>query len=87
MDSRLSSARQSRAGSPAGAGIEGWAGCGRWAGPGTAALGLTLALAWRAAAGEPCVGTSRGSPPASLEIGATGRLACLGPALHAVAVR
>lgn len=37
--------RQSRVGSPAGAGTEGWAGCGRWAGPETTALGLTLALA------------------------------------------
>lgn len=77
----------SRAGSPAGAGAEGWAGCGRWAGPETAALGLTLALAWHAAVREPCVGMSRGSPPASLEKGAAGRLACLGPALGAVEVR
>lgn len=56
---------ESRARSPAGAGAEGWAGRGRWAGPETAALGLTLALAWRAAAGEPCVGTSRGCLPAA----------------------
>lgn len=32
--------------------------------PQTPVLGLALALAWRAAAKEPCVGTSRGCPPA-----------------------
>lgn len=65
MDGSPGPAGETRAGSPAGAGAEGWAGRGRWAGPETAALGLTLALAWRAAAGEPCVGTSRGCLPAS----------------------
>lgn len=55
-------------------GVKGWVSCwsrhrrlGRtWAvgRPQTPVLGLALALAWRAAAKEPCVGTSRGCPPA-----------------------
>lgn len=40
------------------------AGRGWWAGPETATLGLFLAWAWRAAAGELCVGTSWGCLPA-----------------------
>lgn len=51
-----------------------------------AALGLTLALAWRAAAGEPCVGTSWGcSPKEGVE--ATGRLAHLSLAFVAKELR
>jgi hypothetical protein len=72
-----------RASFPTGAGVLGRAGCGWWAGPETATLGLGLALAWRAAAGELCVGMSQGRPPATPETGATGRLFHPGPALRA----
>ena len=45
--------------------------------PCDSALGLALALAWSAAAGEPCTGTSQGCPPATPEAGALGRLSAL----------
>lgn len=63
--------------SRAGAGAEGWAGRGRWAGPETLALGLALALAWRAAAREPCVGMSQGCPPAAPETETVGKISVL----------
>ena len=61
----------------AGAGAEGWEGSGRWAGPETSALGLALALAWRAAAREPCVGMSQGCPPAAPETETVGKISVL----------
>lgn len=80
MDRSLGSGRGGavvRVGSCTGAGAEGWAGRGRWAGPKTPALGLALALVWRAAAGEPCVGMSQGCPPAAPETGTVGRISVL----------
>lgn len=63
--------------SRAGAGAEGWAGRGRWAGPETLALGLALALAWRAAAREPCVGMSQGLPARRSETETVGKISVL----------
>ena len=61
----------------AGAGAEGWEGRGRWAGPETPAVGLALALAWRAATREPCVGMSQGCPPAAPETETVGKISVL----------